>query len=183
MSIWMLLEPRKSLLAELFRQVDHPQLTPLFASTEMAAYVDSSPLLVTDDAKQALSHSVRQAPCDWPGLIIESENSHDALLAHLRHLLIVRFEQTRIGMLRYWHPAVAERLFSACTDENIADWLGPIDRVHWYSADATKWQTRNNPHAAHWLPANTPSWLSISVEQSQSLNQPLQSTISNGQES
>ncbi|MEB0094448.1 DUF4123 domain-containing protein [Pseudomonas sp. CCI1.2] len=183
MSIWMLLEPRKSLLAELFQHVDHPEFTPLFASTEMAAYVEFSPLLVADDSGQALSRSVRLAPGDWPGLIIESEHSCEALLAHLRHILIVRFDQTRTGMLRYWNPAVAERLFSACTEENIASWLGPIDRVHWYSADATEWQTRNTPHAASWLPTGTPSLLSISVEQSRSLNQPLQSTISNGQES
>ncbi|MEB0122175.1 DUF4123 domain-containing protein [Pseudomonas sp. CCI1.2] len=95
MNIWMLLEPRKSLLAELFQHVDHPAFTPLFTSTEMAGYVEFSPLLVADESRQALSRSVRPAPGDWPGLIIESEHSCEALLAHLRHIFIVRFEQSR----------------------------------------------------------------------------------------
>jgi hypothetical protein len=183
MSVWMLLEPKEQLLAELFRHVDHPDFVPLFDSTELAIYAAFSPLLVADDSAQTLSRLVRQAPTDWPGLLIESEHSRDALLAHLRHLLIVRFEQTRRGMLHYWNPKVAGPLFFACTHENLADWLGPISRLQWHSTSDTNWQALDNPTAASWLATATKPLLSISLEQSQALEQTLPPLMPNGQES
>jgi hypothetical protein len=174
MTTWMLLEHRDNVLPALFRLMDYPDFTPLFEATELAAYADISPLLVKDDGDGTLLAALHAAPRDWPGLVIESEHSTGTLLNHLRHLLIVRFEQTRTGMLRYWSPNVAGRLFPPCAD--LKPWLGPISRLAWYS-DA-EWTELNNPDAA-WQPPSSDHRLTLSEEQSQALSK----QTSNGQES
>lgn len=169
MNKWMLLEPREQPLAESFRRVDYPDFVSLFDTTELSIYSELGPLLIADDSDALLSQWVHQVPAEWPGLIIESEHSSEDLRAHLRHILIVRFEQTRKGVLRYWNPKVAASFFPACTDENLTDWLGPISRLQWHSPCVEKWQTLDNPYASQWR-SSAAKPLSISVEQRQALD-------------
>lgn len=177
----MLLEAKDPLLAELFRQVDHPDFIYLFDTTELAVYRELGPLLIADDSHARLSQWVHQNPVDWPGLIIESEHSTEDLCAHLRHILIVRFEQTRKGVLRYWNPKVAGSFFPACTNGNLADWLGPISRLQWHSTSLEQWQTLDNPSAGQWL-SLSPKPLGISVEQRQALDHLFQAAESSAQD-
>jgi Domain of unknown function (DUF4123) len=177
MTTWMLLEHRDDLLPALFRQMGYLDYEGLFESTELATYSEFGPLLVKDDNDGTLLELMQAAPGDWPGLVIESEHRPEALLDHLRHLLIVRFEQTRIGMLRYWSPAVAERFFPTCTDSSL--WLGPISRLAWHTASEIGWQSLNNPQAGAWQSPSHDQRLTLSAEQ----NQALAKHLSDGQES
>jgi hypothetical protein len=177
MTTWMLLQRTDDLLPALFRQMNNPDFVELFDSTELAVYADSSPLLVTDDSDGTLLEAMRTAPGTWPGLVIESEQPSEAVREHLRQILIVRFEENRKGMLRYWSPKVAERFFSTCTDFNL--WLGPISRLAWATSLETGWRELNNPQVACWQPPSSDQRLTLSAEQSQALSK----HISNGQES
>lgn len=179
MTTWMLLEHTDPLLPSLFRQMGRPDFVRLFDSTELMIYSPFSPLMVKDDSNGTLLRAIKEAPTQWPGLVIESEHRAEAVLEHLRHLLIISFEQTRKGMLHYWSPAVAERLFPACTDENLTLWLGPISRLNWHASRETGWQGLGNPHASTWLPTPSNHLLALSAEQSLALEQ----YIANGQES
>lgn len=177
MTTWMLLERDDDLLPALFRQMNNPDFVELFDSTELAAYANFSPLLVTDDSDGTLLKALETAPDDWPGLVIESEHGTQAVLQHLRRLLIVRFEENRKGMLRYWSPKVAERFFPTCADFNL--WLGPITRLTWYTSLETSWRELSNPQVACWQPPSSEQRLTLSPEQSQALSK----RISNRQES
>lgn len=177
MTTWMLLERNDDLVPALFRQMNNPDFVELFDSTELAAYADFSPLLVTDDSDGTLLKALQTAPGHWPGLVIESEHGTQAVLRHLRRLLIVRFEENRKGMLRYWSPQVAERFFPACTDLTL--WLGPISRLAWHTSLETGWKELNNPQTACWQPPSSDQRLALSAEQSRVLSK----HTSNGQES
>lgn len=179
MTTWMLLEHTDHVLPALFRQMGRPDFVRLFDSTELMIYSQFSPLLVKDDSDGTLLQAIKDAPTHWPGLVIESEHSVEAVREHLRHLLIIRFKQTRKGILHYWNPAVAECFFPACTDENLNLWLGPISRLNWYASSESGWQCLDNPHATTWLPSTSNHLLVLSAEQSLALEQ----YIANGQES
>jgi hypothetical protein len=187
MTNWMLLERTDDLLPALFRQMGRPDFVSLFGSTELALYSEFSPLLVKDNHQGSLLQAMKHAPDNWPGLIIESEHSREALLEHLRHILIVRFEPTRKGMLRYWNPGVASHFFPACTDENRNLWLGPICRLSWHvSASApseVEWQGVDNPHAELWNPVTPTRPLTLAIEQCHALEQHRQQSNPTGQES
>lgn len=179
MTTWMLLEHTDHLLLSLFRQMGRPDFVRLFDSTELMIYSQFSPLLVKDDRDGTLLQAIKEAPTHWPGLVITSERSGEAVLEHLRHLLIIRFKQTRKGMLHYWSPAVAECFFPACTDENLNLWLGPIGRLNWHASPETGWQSVDSPYANTWLPTTSNHLLVLSAEQSLALEQ----YVANGQES
>ncbi|MDY7568026.1 DUF4123 domain-containing protein [Pseudomonas sp. RTC3] len=179
MTTWMLLEHTDHLLPSLFRQMGRPDFVRLFDSTELMIYSQFSPLLVKDDSDGTLLQAIKEAPTHWPGLVIESEHSAEAVLEHLRHLLIIRFKQTRKGMLHYWSPAVAECFFPACTDENLNLWLGPIGRLSWHASPETGWRSLDSSYASTWLPTTSLHLLVLSAEQSQAL----EPHIANGQES
>jgi hypothetical protein len=183
MTTWMLLEYSDDLLVKLFSHIDLPDFVRLFDLTELATYSAFSPLLVKDDADGKLSRLMRQAPADWPGLMIDSEHTSHALLNHLRHILIVRLNQNVKGMLRYWNPDIARHFFPACTEANLIDWLGPVSRLQWHSTSTPERQILDNPCASTWLEAATTSLLALSAEQQQSINLKIQSPTSSGQES
>lgn len=107
MNTWLLLERTNSVLPQLYRKIGAPQLSMLFDTTELAAYTEQSPLLVTTDENSDLLNAVQQTPEDWPGLIIQSEQPTVAVLAHLRQILLVRFEALGRGVLRYSNPVTA----------------------------------------------------------------------------
>ncbi|MGV8863914.1 MAG: DUF4123 domain-containing protein [Pseudomonas sp.] len=183
MTNWMLLERTDDLLPALFRQIDHPDFVPLFDTTELGLYSEFGPLLVKDNYQGALLQAMKHAPDNWPGLIIESEHSREALLEHLRHILIVRFELTRKGMLRYWNPSVASHFFPACSDENLNLWLGPISRLSWHIPSKAEWQGLDNPGAKAWQSATPNRLLTLAIEQCHALEQQRQPSKPTGQES
>jgi len=187
MNTWMLLERTDSVLPDIFRQIDIPDFVRLFDTTELAIYAEFSPLLVKDTDQGALLKAMQQAPSHWPGVVINSEHSVDALLQHLRHILLIRFEQSRKGLLRYWSPSVASYFFPACTPENLNLWLGPISRLSWHATlsaqGEARWQQLDNPHANRWAAVASSHPPMLGVEHEQALQQHRQHTIFSGQES
>jgi len=156
MKRWFLLERTEHLLPNLYRQVALPELTRLFDSTPLAPYDEQSPLLVKDDASKLFA-AIQQAPEQWPGLMLHSEHSTTAVLAHLRQILFVNFDQNRKGVLRYSNPTTASYFFPACTAVELKFWLGPLTHLSWYggswpdkSTAEMKWHALENPAANEW---------------------------------
>ncbi|MCI8210595.1 hypothetical protein AUC61_13725 [Pseudomonas sp. S25] len=159
MNTWILLERTKSVLAQLYKKVGAPKLSMLFDTTELAAYTEQSPILVTTDETSDLLKAVQQAPEDWPGLIIQSEQPTVAVLAHLRQILLVRFGGRGRGVLRYSNPLTASYFFPSCQTDALKYWLGPINHLSWYGGtwadralDASSWRNIENPEAQSWEP-------------------------------
>ncbi|KAF1072464.1 MAG: hypothetical protein GAK45_00201 [Pseudomonas citronellolis] len=156
MNSFLLLEPRDDLLLRIAQiSVCEPQ--KLFAGTELALYKDDGPLWVPADA--ALLAALQEAPEQWPGLILQSSASETVLLSHLRHILLIRFDEgQRKGVLRYWSPRSASYLFLSGTPEDRQPWLGPIDCLRWHggtwreSAEGRQgWREQPNALAASWV--------------------------------
>ncbi|RMO79891.1 hypothetical protein ALQ33_02187 [Pseudomonas syringae pv. philadelphi] len=176
MNIYLLLERTDSLLKQLYRRLPDPAPTLLFDKTELAAYRDKSPVLLDASIQHPLLNIVLEHPDAWPGLIIESASPVEVVLAHLRHILFVRFEGVRRGVLRYSHPVTASYLFTADTAQSSAQWLGPMSRLRWYGgtwADVAqgnqRWMSIDNPHAPHWVPPQPPVPLALSQRQEDAL--------------
>ena len=164
MKTCLLLERTDHLLEKLYQLLPDPKPRMLFDKTELAPYRDKSPLwvAVTDDDR--LLQTVHNAPESWPGLIIESPFHHDILLAHLRHLLIVNFDEIRRGVLRYSNPVTASYFFTTGTAEEKAPWLGPISRLSWYGGTwpdlaqgNQRWMSLDNPQVSCWTPPAQPT--------------------------
>lgn len=159
MNTWVLLERKDSLLPRIFQQIAAPELALLFGTTELAAYVHQSPILVTCTDHSSLLDTVQKTPEDWPGLLIESDCSTAVLLAHLRQILFIRFDGNRRGVLRYSSPTTASYFFAACTASSLSQWLGPISRLSWYGGTWTDqalqkshWQACENRETKGWEP-------------------------------
>ncbi|EPJ84527.1 MULTISPECIES: DUF4123 domain-containing protein [Pseudomonas] len=175
MNTWFLLERTEHLLPNLYRQVAQPDLTRLFDSTSLAGYDEQSPLLVKDDDSK-LSAAILQAPEQWPGLMLHSDHSTEAVLAHLRQILFVNFEENRKGVLRYSNPATASYFFPACTVDELRFWLGPLTRLSWYGGSwpdrATgqmRWHEMENPAAHQWQALTFAHQAALSSNQQQAL--------------
>ncbi|RMT80027.1 hypothetical protein ALP40_01000 [Pseudomonas viridiflava] len=160
MTASFLLERTDTVLEKLYQLLPDPSPSVLFDTTELEPYREKSPLWLAASASGSLLQAVHNTPEDWPGLIIESPAPPPILLAHLRHLLIVRFDDARRGVLRYWSPLTASYFFTAHAAEDNAPWLGPITRLSWYGGTWTdlahntqRWNSLDNPHASQWTPA------------------------------
>jgi hypothetical protein len=172
MNAWLLLERTEHLLPNLYRQVALPDLTRLFDSTPLAAYDEQSPLLVKDDGSKLFA-AIQQAPEQWPGLILRSEHSTTAVLAHLRQILFLNIDQNRKGVLRYSNPTTASYFFPACTASELKFWLGPLTHLSWYGGSwADKATGQMKWHALENLAAN--GWQALAVGH--------QSALSSGQQ-
>lgn len=157
MNTWILLERPAAQLETLYRLAIHPDTQKLFAGTSLDGFAEHSPLLVRLNSQPTLTQAIEQAPTQWPGLLIESTVDTPSVLAHLRQMLFVNFDQQRKGVLRYSNPTVASYFFAACTAQDLSLWLGPISRLRWFGATwATQatgeadWQQLNNLHANDW---------------------------------
>ena len=157
MNTWILLERPAAQLEMLYRLAIHPDTQKLFAGTSLDGFAAHSPLLVQLNNQPTLTQAIEQIPAQWPGLLIESTCDTPSVLAHLRQMLFVNFDQQRKGVLRYSNPTVASYFFAACTAQDLSLWLGPISRLHWFgatwAAQATGeagWQQLNNLHANDW---------------------------------
>lgn len=173
---WLLLERTEHLLSELYRLGENPDPLRLFDGTELAACEEESPLLIDAQANPSLLAAMQSDPFAWPGLLLETPATAQDLLAHLRHILFVRFDQERRGVLRYSRPRTASYFFPACDGETLAIWLGPMQRLSWYGgtwhehADAQlAWQHVENSQASLWRPTTNTHELHLSTTQEQAL--------------
>nr|WP_082107415.1 DUF4123 domain-containing protein [Pseudomonas toyotomiensis] len=173
---WLLLERTEHLLPELYRLGESPDPTRLFDGTELAACEEESPLLIDAQANPSLLAAMQNEPLSWPGLLLETTGATEGLLAHLRHILFIRFDQERRGVLRYSRPRTASYFFSACDAETRPLWLGPIQRLSWYGgtwherADGLEaWQQIDNQQAQTWRPGTTTHELHLTTTQEQAL--------------
>ena len=98
--LFMLLELDEPLLQRLYQLEPDPRPEALFADTELGAYVEQGPWLIQLTPDSPLLSAYRQAPEQWPGVLLSSGRPVDELLAHLRAMLVVQFEGERKGILR-----------------------------------------------------------------------------------
>lgn len=166
---WLLLEHTEHVLTDVYRMSENPDPSRLYDGTELAAYTDESPLLLSVSANPSLQRAMQDAPETWPGLLITAGCKRDDLLIHLRHILLVRFETERKGVLRYSIPRTASYFFPACAAETHLTWLGPIQSLSWYGGT---WQdSANGLEAWHSIENVTPpAWAPAAVKDTPSLN-------------
>ena len=176
MNRWILLERPAARLKTLYSLATHPDTQKLFANTSLNSFVERGPLLVRLNDQPTLTRAIEQTPTEWPGLLIDSETDTSSVLAHLRQMLIVKFDQQRKGILRYSDPTVASYFFAACTSQDLSLWLGPINSLSWYGATwaaqatgETGWQHLNNLDATDWRIERTHREMSISAAQEDAL--------------
>lgn len=152
---WYLLENRNDLTLRLFNICSNPDYERLFDNTDLADCTDESPLLINVEGKPEIIRAVEKSPEEWPGLLIRCTQPAETLLAHLRHILFIRFDKVRKGVLRYSLPVTASYFFPACSDEELSTWLGPIEAIAWYGGtwrekaeDSYHWYYRENLNAS-----------------------------------
>ncbi len=173
---WLLLERTEHLLPELYKLGEDPNPIHLFDNTELVACEEESPLLINAQANPSLLAAMQGEPLAWPGLLLETPATTQDLLAHLRHILFIRFDQERRAVLRYSRPRTASYLFPACDAETLATWLGPIQRLSWYGGTwhelangQTAWRHVENQQANRWQPTASAQELHLSAMQEQAL--------------
>ncbi|MCQ2028246.1 DUF4123 domain-containing protein [Stutzerimonas zhaodongensis] len=173
---WLLLERTEHLLPKLYHLGEDPSPIRLFDDTELAACEEESPLLINARANPSLLAAVQNEPHSWPGLVLETTGTTQDLLVHLRHILVIRFDQERRGVLRYSRPRTASYFFPASDTVIRPLWLGPIQRLSWYGgtwherADGREaWQQIDNRQAQMWRPATTDHELHLSATQERAL--------------
>jgi hypothetical protein len=176
MNTWILLERPAAQLETLYRLATHADTQKLFTGTSLGGFAEHSPLLARLNNQPTLTQAIEQTPAQWPGLLIESTCDTPSVLAHLRQMLFVNFDQQRKGVLRYSNPTVASYFFAACTAQDLSLWLGPIKSLRWFGATwATQatgeagWQQLNNLHANDWRIERTHRAMVLSVAQEEAL--------------
>lgn len=142
--LYMLLELDEPLLQRIYQLEPDPSPEALFADTELDAHIEQGPWLIQLTPDSPWLSAYRQAPEQWPGVLLSSGQPSDELLAHLRAMLIVQFEGERKGILRYYDPQVASYLFAAT--EIVNTWLGPIEQLFWHGST---WADRSE-NIRHW---------------------------------
>ncbi|AFM35364.1 MULTISPECIES: DUF4123 domain-containing protein [Stutzerimonas stutzeri subgroup] len=142
--LFMLLELDEPLLQRIYQLEPDPRPEALFADTELGTHVEQGPWLIQLTPDSPLLSAYRQAPEQWPGVLLSSGRPVDELLAHLRAMLVVQFEGERKGILRYYDPQVASYLFAAT--EAVITWLGPIEQLFWHGPT---WADRSE-NISHW---------------------------------
>ncbi|KAA0994669.1 DUF4123 domain-containing protein [Pseudomonas sp. ANT_J12] len=176
MTISILLERTDDLLQKLYQCLPDPNPTLLFESTELANCAEQSPIWVDTTNQTSMLELMRGSPEAWPGLIIESHASQNAMLSHLRHILIVRFGGERKGALRYSIPTTASYFFTVNNLQTSRTWMGPISRLSWYGGTwrdlalgTQQWFNVENPDAQKWQHSTERPPLHLDQLQEQSL--------------
>ena len=99
-------------LKTLYSLATHPDTQKLVRQhLKLNSFAEQSPLLVRLNNQPTLTQAIEQTPLEWPGLLIESACDTPSVLAHLRQILFVKFDQQRKGILRYSNPTVASYFF------------------------------------------------------------------------
>ncbi len=145
--LYLLLEWDEAMQQRIYQLEADPDPQPLFADTELSAHIDQGPWLVHVAPESQWLSAYRQAPEQWPGILLASKQSVEELVAHLRKILVVQFDGQRKGLLRYYDPQVASYFLPAT--ETTDTWLGPIEQIVWHGST---WGERAN---------NTCSWRTL----------------------
>lgn len=127
----------------------------LFEGTEWHALREQGPALIDLRSCPILARACQRDARYWRGLLLISETSASALLAHLRRMLTVGFGAHHRALLNYYNPCTASYFFDACDAEELSRWLGPISQLRWFGgtwADRANgsqgWQRLLNPGLA-----------------------------------
>ncbi|SDM16978.1 protein of unknown function [Modicisalibacter muralis] len=174
-SHWLILEETGQTLPALYSLSPAPDYEWLFLHTPYAGLLKRSPLVlrldtVAREIRQAFENDPRQG--DFSGIVVSSHHPHDAVLAHLRRCLEVRFYGNRRAMLRYYYPAIAACLFAPDSKPH-RQWLGPLDQWVWFGTTTQRLDEQPQWHA---LRDDTDTQAIASDESSRPI------TLSNGQE-
>ncbi|WP_168709001.1 DUF4123 domain-containing protein [Onishia niordana] len=131
---WLLLEETGATLKALYELSTTPEYEWLFLETPYSGFLKYSPLVIrVDSLRSELFQIFREDPVGgrFPGILVTSHAAEAEVLDHLRRCLAVRFYGERLGMVRFYHPAVAAVLFSPEAQPG-AEWLGPLERWVWF---------------------------------------------------
>lgn len=127
----------------------------LFEGTEWHAMREQGPVLINLRTCPMLAEACQRDALHWRGLLLISEASPSALLAHLRRMLTVSFDLHHRALLSYYNPYTASYFFDACDAAELSRWLGPISQLRWFGgtwADrafgSQGWQRLLNPGLA-----------------------------------
>ncbi len=153
---YLLAEPQQEIIKKAYSgKFTQPQISYLFDETEMPELKETGPVLLCDNNTD--EQTLKQLLQKNAGLFITSSHSKEDILAQLRHNLFVYFKPDQIGIFRYYDPFIASYFFPSLSEQETADWLGPIQSIQWYNANwrdkATQgdyWQSHNNPAAKDW---------------------------------
>lgn len=153
---YLLAEPQQQIIKKAYSgKFTQPQISYLFDETEMPELKETGPVLLHDP--NADEQTLKQLLQTHSGLYITSNYSKEDVLAQLRHNLFVYFKPDQIGIFRYYDPYIASYFLTSLSDQEIADWLGPIQSIQWYNANwrdkvnqPDHWQTLVNPAAKEW---------------------------------
>ncbi|WP_339515538.1 DUF4123 domain-containing protein [Pseudomonas sp. RL_15y_Pfl2_60] len=173
---WLLLEYADDLPERLYRLGENPDPYRLFDETELEPYAEQSPLLISAAQNPSIAAEFFAQPNDWAGLKVESTQSLQVVLRHLRHILFVGFEGERKGVLRYTNPRTASYFFPSLESSELATWLGPICSLSWFGAtwresavNHRRWFSQENPSAQQWRVPVTSSALFLGKGQTEAL--------------
>ncbi|WP_248804512.1 DUF4123 domain-containing protein [Pseudomonas sp. MWU13-2100] len=124
----------------------------LFEGTAFQGLGEVAPRLLQLAGDCPLSRLSQANPSLWPGLFLHSRAPVRALLAHLRQILVVGFDDQHRGLLSYYNPQTASYFFDSSDPHELSGWLGPIHCLYWHGgtwADkaigSIGWQQLFNP--------------------------------------
>ncbi|MDF3193067.1 DUF4123 domain-containing protein [Pseudomonas sp. 1928-m] len=173
---WLLLDYRDDLAERLYRAGGNPDPHRLFDDTELASCADQSPLLISAAENLSVAADFIAQPESWAGLQIDSAQPVQAVLQHLRHILVIGFDGERKGVLRYSSPRTASYFFPAVEESALPIWLGPIRRLCWHAAtwresavQQTHWCSVENLDADQWRPLAERDGLHLGKSQTEAL--------------
>ncbi|WP_273822259.1 MULTISPECIES: DUF4123 domain-containing protein [Pseudomonas] len=151
---WLLLDipTAPGLVAALRERYAHYESYPLFEGTPFHGVRDWGPRLLRLAADCPLATLSQARPTAWGGLFLRSRVPVPVLLAHLRQMLVVRFDGERQGVVSYYNPQTASYFFDGADSRELSRWLGPISLLYWYggtwadkAAGCLGWQQLINP--------------------------------------
>lgn len=151
---WLLLDvpgtPQEE--ASLQQRFGHVRKFWLFEGTEWHGLRENSPVLVDLRPCPVLAEECLRDRERWRGLLLFSEASTLALLAHLRRMLTVSVGLHHRALLSFYSPYTASYFFDACDAGELSRWLGPISQMRWFggtwadrAVGSQCWQQLFNP--------------------------------------
>ncbi|SEL01000.1 protein of unknown function [Pseudomonas agarici] len=133
-TLWLLLDIPSSagLVAVLQERYANYESHLLFEGTPLHGVRDWGPRLVRLAPDCPLAKLSQAWPRQWAGLFLLSRAPVAALLAHLRQMLLVRFDADREGVISYYNPQTASYFFDGVDARELSRWLGPIILLYWH---------------------------------------------------
>lgn len=129
----------------LYQHEDTPQWVPLFAGTQWEDYMGESPALIQVHPESSFFKWAVSAMADsgsLRGLVIESAVDLGVVAEWSRQRLTVNFDESRMGLLRFYDPLVWMTLEPQCLDNHAM-----VSRVHYWQGHIGKggWAFSDNP--------------------------------------